>query len=425
MISKNKNPWTPEDEKEHFPSVMEWWCAIAFFKSFEDQKQWSLKGSFTEWCKKPKKTGCNHSITLFNLDDDSHVSYYSRNDSAKLKTSNNGLKVMYNDSFLKGSFPNYEMRFRDPKNDITIDLKYSSESLPHWIAQEVTNGYLPMGLGFYRYGFIPKNRVTGTMKTKNETYRIEGQGYYEHVWGDFSYTNPLANIFGLKKTVSTYSKLIKWWIHNHKPYIPKSIMFTTENNPLGYDWVWALLDNGWCLFYGNILFWMMKGPIAGSLILTKDGKQYTEFCNVTFKYNKTEQAKKYDFFYPTELEATAIKGKEKIHLCFKTSSQSREFVSKISDKKYWLAFAICEAPGTVEGYYYDGENKIKLTGICKIEPQRQISVIGHNSLKLDFLLPPKGVGVDIDFDSHFLKKKINTKIHFAPRPHLGFKVKKN
>jgi hypothetical protein len=200
--------------------------------------------------------------------------------------------------------------------------------------------------------------------------------------------------------------------------IPRSIKFSTENNPFGYDWVWALLDNGWMIFYGNMMFWIAEGPIAGTLIFSKDGKTYTEFCNVHFKYNKMQYSEKYDFYYPTELEATAIKGKEKLHLRFRMTNESREYVSRFYSGKYWLGFVICEEPGIVDGYYFDGEKEIKLSGICKIEPQRQASIIGHNSLKIDFVKPPEGVGISFDLNSHYFKKKIFTKIQLAPNPKI-------
>ena len=416
------NPWTPEDEREHFPSVIEWWGAEAFFKSVEDNKRWSLKASFTEWLTKSKKPGSNFIVTLFDLENNKHFSHYSRNDSAKLESAKDSFNVKYGDSTMKGLYPNYEMHFRDPENNIDFDIRYHAEFLPHWIAQDITNGWLPMSLGFYRYGFIPKCNLFGTMKMEDNIFNIEGEGYFEHVWGNFSYTNPLLYATKLKKTISTYSKLIGWWIHNHKIRIPKSIMFCTENNPRGYDWIWALLDNGWSIFYGNILLWIMKGPAAGSLILSKDGKTYTEFCNINFQYKETKYVKEYDFYYPSEMTITAQNGKEKLSLCFKMTVESREFLMKLTGKKN--ALFICEAPGIVEGCYFDGEKNIKLSGICKMEPQRQASKLGHNSLKLDFLLPPKGFGIDADLNSHYIKKKITTRLHFAPHPSIKFNIKK-
>ena len=35
MIEKkeSENPWNPEDEREHYPSVLEWWAVESFFRS--------------------------------------------------------------------------------------------------------------------------------------------------------------------------------------------------------------------------------------------------------------------------------------------------------------------------------------------------------------------------------------------------------
>jgi len=358
-IKDKFNPWTADDEKEHFPSVMEWWAAEAFFKSIEDGKRWSLKVAFTEWFENPKIIGSITNMTTFDQDENKHFVYYSRNDKVKLNSKKDRFDVSFEDSFMRGSFPNYEMQFRDPNNDILVNFKYHAESYPHWIAQDITNGWLPMGLGLYRYGFIPRNKLTGTMKIRDKIFTIEGVGYFEHVWGDFLYDNPLLNASGLKKTIKTYSKLIGWWIHNNKLKIPSSITFSTENNPFGYDWVWALFDNGWSIFYGNIMFWIMDGPAAGSLIFTKDGKKYTEFGNIQFHYIKTQYAKEYDFYYPTELEIKAKKGEEILSLTFTMTTQPREYVNIFPyAKQFWIGLSICEGPGVVKGYYYDGKEKL-------------------------------------------------------------------
>jgi len=424
MYKKATNPWKPNDEKEHSSSVIEWWCAEGFLKNIKNKRSWTFKGSFTEWHSGNNKVGMNTNLTLFDLDDKSHTCHYLRDDTRKLDIIEKPFKIKFKDTFIEGKYPLYKMMFKDPKNKIEIYLKYNSNSLPHWVTQDISNGYLPMGLGFYRYGFIPRNDLTGKLKIKDEVFDIRGEGYFEHVWGDFSYTNPLTNISGLKKSISTYSKLIGWWIKNHNPKIPNSLMFSIENNPLGYDWIWAILDNGWSIFYGNILFFVMKGPITGSLILTKDGKSYTEFCNVSFEYTKKEYSKEYDIYYPTEIKTVAKKGKEKLVLNFKNNNKISKLISPIKNKSFWKAFIIYEEPGEVSGFYKNGEKKIPLNGKCKIEPQRQISKIGHNSIKLDFIKPPKGVGIDIDFNSHYLKKRIKTNIKFTPLPHFKFNCKK-
>ena len=66
------NPWTPEDEKEHLPSVIEWWGAEAFFESVEDSKKWSLKISLSEWYTEASSYGSNSIMTLFDLTKNKH-----------------------------------------------------------------------------------------------------------------------------------------------------------------------------------------------------------------------------------------------------------------------------------------------------------------------------------------------------------------
>lgn len=417
-----KNPWTPQDEQEHYPCTMEWWCAEAFFTSLTDKKEWSMKAVFTEWLEKAKTIGSIQNITVFDHAANTHYILYERNDTKRLEVKKNIFDVHYKDSFMKGSYPSYVMHFHDPNHDIILDLSYTAVSLPHWVAQDITGGWLPMGLGAYRYGFIPRNTLSGTLTIHGKTQEIKGQGYFEHVWGDFFYDNPVTNTTSLFHMMGTYAKLIGWWMKNHQPRIPESLMFSTENNPFGYDWVWALLDNGWSLFLGNIMFWLMEGPIAGSLILTKDGKTYTEFSNVSFKYNNLRYGKEHDFYYPSELEITAIKGTEQLHLTFTMTVEPREYLARFSGGTYWTGLVICEAPGVVNGEYTNGKDIMTLTGICKIEPQRQLSVLGHNSLRIDITKPPQGIGIDFDLVSHYLRKKLTINMHLLPRPQFQFKV---
>ena len=424
MTGNTKNPWTLEDEQEHFPCALEWWCSISFLKTKKENKQFTFKGALVEWCEESETIGSLINMALHDLETDKHFVHYSRNDDEKLRVKKQDFEVWFEDSYMRGRFPSYWFFYHDSTNDIVVELRYEAQAMPHWVAQKITGGWLPMGLGFYRYGFIPYSRVTGSVIIKGKRFDVEGTGYYEHIWGDFEYSSPFTNPSGLRKSFSVYSKLIGWWLCNHRLKIPDSLMFSTENNMFGYDWAWSVFDNGWSIFYGNILFWIMEGPITGSLIFTKDGSHYKEFCDVTFKYHKTEQSKNFDFYYPSVLELNAVDGDERLHLFFKKIGSTREYVSKFLKSDYWLGFVICEIPGEVTGFYTDGVEKIPLHGFCKIEPQRQASVLGHNSLRFDFIKPPKGVGVSFELDSHFLKKNVRSKIQFSPRPCFNFQIKR-
>ena len=423
-LKNEKIPWTPKDEQEHFPCILEWWAGISFFKTVEDNKKWNFKAVFTQWFENKKDIGSKLYFNLYDLDKNEHFTYEKRKDNIKLESAKGKLDLKFDECYVKGTYPNYEFLIIDKKNDIKINISYESQAHPHWIAQDVTDGWLPMGFGFYRYSFVPNNKTKGTLEIKGKKYKIEGTGYFEHVWGDFWYDNPFGNIFGFRKTLPVYGKLFKWWKNNNKITIPNSIKFGTENNPFGYDWAWAVFDNGWSVFYGNILFFIMEGPVAGILIFTKDGKTYKEFSNISFKYNNTFNAKNYDFVYPNEFELVARYKNEELNLKFKMISEPIEYTSKFPSSKIFHGFVICEGPGIVEGYYSDGKSRVKLSGISRIEPQRQASVIGHNSIDIHFIKPPKGVGFSILLESNLLKKKAFIRLKFAPKLKINFHTEK-
>ena len=419
--NEKENPWKPEDEMEHPNTKLEWWAVESFFETNEDKKKWSVKAVFTKWYKDKEDNGSLFNITIF--DENNKKCYACRllTKSQKLKIIKDKFDVSYKNCNIKGSYPNYNMVLINEKDDIKLELSFHSESLPRWIAQDITDGWLPAGLGSYRYGFIPKNKVSGVITFKGRKYHLNGTGYFEHIWGDFLYDTPLANIAGLKKTIPIYAKFSLKWLEEHQLKIPNSITVSSENNPSGYDWAWAVLDNGWTIFYGNILFWLMNGPAFGTLILSKDGKNYQEFTNITFNYNKTKRSKNYDFYYPTDFDINAYKGNQHIFLKFKMTCPANEYVSEFEKKGFWKGLVICEAPGLVEGSFNDECKKINLKGYAKIEPQRQVSVLGHNVLKIDIIKPPKGVGISLNLNSNFLNKKIFLIIQLVPK--LLFKIK--
>ena len=224
-----------------------------FFTTNENKKKWSFKADLYQAIGRDKSVWTVHSISIFDLKNSKTYKYDSSNDSSKLKTSNNGFFIKYQESFMKGSYPNYKMKFTDPLNNINLDLKYTAISNPYWVAKQITDGWLPWGLGYFRYGFIPNNKIKGTFTVDNKTFKISGNGYFEHIWGDFSFYHLTSSKKSLKITFSTYTKLLGNWIHNQDIKIPKSIMLSTDNRPPGYDWIWSLMDNGWSIFFGNMV----------------------------------------------------------------------------------------------------------------------------------------------------------------------------
>jgi hypothetical protein len=420
-ISNQKNFWTPIDERNHRPSIIEWWCMEGFFRTKEDNKRWSLKTTFTEWLEqRPNRIGSFYINSLFDLDTDQSYHSHWRDDTKQLSAATDYFEVKINQCMLRGTYPEYEAVLYNDKKKVEMQLHFRATTQPRFVAQEVTGGFLPMGLGTYRYGFIPNGVLTGKMIFDKHVLEIDGLGYHEHVWGDFSYINPFK--FSVGQTLSTYAKLVTWRLQNAEPRLPTSISLTSENNPFGYDWVWGVLDNGWSFFYGNALFWLMKGPAFGTLILTKDGKTYHEFSKIHFHYDTIKYSAYFDLYYPTQVTITAESTTESLRLTFQMTNSPLEYINRFQGDKFYRGFVIIEGPGMVTGHHDDGNTRIPLRGICKIEPQRQISVIGHNQLDLSFIRPPHGVGIDLSFASHFLKKHLKGKILFNPWLRCSFSL---
>ena len=412
MKEKNKNTFFEDYENFHPKEPLEWLYALGFLESVNGDKKWCFRETF----KAIRHFGKILYSTGVIDQKEKHEYFFGRwLNYKKDNTLKNGFHILDCDSYIYGNYPEYTIRFVDPENKIKGDLKYKANATPFWIAQDITGGWLPAGLGVFRYGFIPKNDIFGKLKIKDKKYDVRGKGYLEHVYGNLNYRKPVSRFSEFNRIISIYAKLITWWMGKQNVSFPRSIGFTTENTPLGYDWAWAIFDNEWSIFYGNLLFWMMDGPATGVLYLTKDDKTDIKFYNISYRYIQTKFVKDFDCLYPTEFEINAKDGKKKMYLHFKMTSKPLEAHNIFRKPIYWTGFILCEAPGYVEGYYKEGDKKIKLSGIAKLEPQRQISKFGHNSMKFNFLLPPKGVGVKFDFDFHYFKKKLSGNIQLMPR----------
>lgn len=419
---KRKNPWTPEDEGDHYPSMKEWWCIETLFKTLEDNRKWNLKASIAYELETPS---CFFIYHLFDITTKKLVARKAINDDIKkFSHTKNKVDLKYEKNSIKGLYPNYKIHIEDDEKNFTSDMSYKAKIFPHWSAQDSTNGYLPIGLDYYRYGWLLNCDLSGTIKIKEESHRIEGKGYLEHAWGNWSYKNPFQKLSGLRKTVSTYANLIERWLSHNNPKIPDRIAFTTENNPFGYDWFWGIFDNNWSVFYGNSLFWLSKGPALGVLTLFTEGNNYLDFSDVQFRYNKVLYVKEYDIYYPSDLTITAKIDDKKFKLRVWPVCEGYEYIDEFKGDGFYRAFIMSEMPGRIEGIYTDDERTVKLEGDCKIVQQRQPSILGHNSLTIDFLKPPRGIGITFDLESHYLKKKMFTKLQLAPRPKFSFNFRK-
>ncbi|MBN1861726.1 MAG: hypothetical protein JW840_09730 [Candidatus Thermoplasmatota archaeon] len=416
-----QNPWTPEEEGDHDPVMREWWTCEVMFQTLKDKRRWNLVTSFAYEKETPS---CFIQYVLFDVTSKKCVVHKELNDTiTNFSHVKNRVDLHYKNLYLEGLYPKYHLHVEDPNYEFMADVKYIARSVPHWIAQKATGGNLPIGLNFYRYGFLPYCEISGTMKLRSESYDIEGKAYLEHAWGNWSYQNPLQTISELPRTIKTYGHLTKWWLSHHRMKIPKRIRFSSENNISGYDWVWGICDNDWSFFYGNSLFWLSEGPAFGALYITPDGKQYWEFCDVCFKYNKVFYVKEYDIYYPSDLELTGRLDDKTIHLRFWSTTDGHEYIDPYKKRKFYTAYVLGIMPGRIQGTFTEKEKTISLQGDCKMMPMRQSPILGHNAISFEILKPPKGVGLAVELDFHVLRKKLFTSVQLAPRPKFFYRLK--
>jgi hypothetical protein len=419
--NKQKNPWTPQDEGDHYPVMKEWWCIETLFKTLEDNRKWNIKAAIAYELETPS---CWFTYYLFDITSNKCLAHTAINDDInKLSHKKTTVDLKYEKSSIVGLYPNYHIHLEDDTQEFTADMKYKAKILPHWTAQDSTNGYLPFGFDYFRYGWLINSDLSGVLKINDELHKIKGKGYLEKAWGNWSYTNPFQKLSGFKKTVSTYGHLFNWWFLNRKIKIPNRIAFTTENNPFGYDWFWGVFDNDWSVAYGNSLFWLSDGPAFGVLTLFTEGNNYIDFSDINFHYNKVKYIKEYDLVYPCDLTINARSNDKKIKLHVWSVCDGYEYIEKFKGDNFYRAFILPELPARMKCIFEDNEKKLELEGDAKIAPQRQPSKLGHNSLEIEFIKPPKGVGISFELDAHYIKKKIFTQIKLAPRPRIKMNLK--
>ena len=128
-------------------------------------------------------------------------------------------------------------------------------------------------------------------------------------------------------------------------------------------------------------------------------------------------------YYPVDITINAEKDDKKLMVRAWPICDPFEYMDEFIGDGFYRAFIMPEMPGRMKGIYKDNNKTVELEGDCKIVQQRQPSKLGHNSLIIDFIKPPKGVGININLESHYLKKDIFTKIQLAPTPKFSFNYK--
>jgi len=408
--------WIPADEGDHFPCSREWWNVDAFIRTAEGD-QWSLTSSFEYEQETP---ACNLFLTLFNFETGARYRLGSYGDPfGTLSHSKGHVDLHYGKSWMQGSYPRYDVYFE--RKNVTVALRFEAVTPPRYVADSVSGAILPMGLGYYIYGFIPRCIVSGTLTLNNQTTEVIGTGYYEHVWGNWTYGNILQDTSNLPTVFSSYYQLARWWLSHRSPSLPLSIGFSSDNNMFGYDWIWASFDNGWSMFYGNIPFWVYAGPAFGVLYLVSDTGEYHVFSDISYEYGELTYVPERDLYYPTAITINARNGDKHLSMLCHMAYDVHTYLDTNLSSPYWQAIYLWESPGPITGQFTTGTQTVFLSGICEIEPERQVSVFGHNRFTLTIDHPSQDIGFTLEVVSHFLDAGIGVNLQVLPRPSIRFR----
>ena len=373
--------------------MREWWNIDAFFNC---GKNFSITTSFEYEKETP---AANLFLTIFDLDDDMHYDLGAYEQSID-KLVVNGNVISYEDSWIKIEPPFYEAYFN--RKGIEVYIKLHSLSPIQKIAGGVASN-IPFGFGYYNYTFTSKCMAGGWIKINGSRQNFTGIGYYEHVYGNWSYNKPFRYFSG--KVIKDYFALYKWWRENMS-FDFKNITIWT-NNPFGYDWSWGFFDNGYTLFFGNIPFWIKNIPMGIAYIY--DGKRYHEFKLTDYDYINGEYHN--GSFFPTKFRMYGRNRNESLVLNFEMMHSPHIYQDKLSSH-YWKNLLLYECPGIIYGWM-NGSKSIFLNGRGEIEIERQNSIFDYALLSLSFKFPYP-FGIEIYFLSYLIKIAIQLELYLAP-----------
>ena len=372
--------------------VREWWDIDAFFYA---SGNYSVTSSFEYEKETP---AANLFFTIFDRDSNKFYDLGSYNDSINdIVVEKNFIR--YGKCWLKINYPVFEAYFE--KDDKKLFIRLASISPLTRVASGIAKN-IPFGLGYYNYTFTSKCRAEGWIYINGKKSNFTGIGYYEHVYGNWSYNKPLRCFYhGMAKD---YISLFKWWKQNMS--LNFSNLTIWSNNPFGYDWSWGFFDNGYTIFFGNIPFWIKNIPMG--IVYIYDGKKYNEFKLMEYEYLNGIYSN--GSFFPTKFKIRA-RGNGSLTLAFEMRQNPHIYYDKLHSL-YWKNLLLFESPGIIQGWW-NGSRKIKLSGRGEIEIERQNSIMDYNEINVALKFPYP-IGFDFYFISYLLHISLKLRMYLLP-----------
>jgi predicted secreted hydrolase len=268
LIDSGRHILIPEDEGFHKGSRREWWYFNVFFNHPDSDLQgYSLVVTFNQMkfndirFLKPD----NLFILLF---DDASTSYdfsILNQRRGTLKATSPGVDVTFQNSWVKGLFPVYQVHAVNNEKGFIVDLEFVADFIPVWVEGRSAN--LPLASlvtgGDY---YIPRCKVTGTITWDGTQYNVGGIGYHDHVW----------------------QSVVPRWVSK------------------GWDWANLHFDNGWEMYVSKFYLRTPTHLSFDSIIISPNNRNITEFNHFDVTYTETATPKGLPFLhYPKKIHVEA------------------------------------------------------------------------------------------------------------------------
>ena len=345
----------PNDEGSHqskssFILTQEWWYFNVYFnKPDSELRNWSLMVSFNEMG--------NYDVFFLTLYDDTNKSYGGSKVlfSNAIQSSGPGVNVQYNNSYAVGSYPIWHIYAKDGKlneNNITVNITYTANSLPLWLAFNTGHNLRLSPGGHY---CIKNCEVTGQITINEISYTVHGVGYHEHSWFKFLSKQP--------KEMDKIDMNIE----------QTSLQETIDS----WDWFCCALDNGWDMFSGKFLQQSIFAKVMpGNLWVTPDGENITECTFFSYKFLETVESSVPSIKIPTKIRIRGIflntlitnplKGLVRLDVIIRTKN-IHEFL--------WgdpPVYGMWEGPCSINGTIKWKDNTVELNGWAIMELTRKV-----------------------------------------------------
>lgn len=213
---------TPDIEGRYYQGKMQWICIHADFKEQVSGREWQLY-----WWPAIAPTDEGLVMALYQGDRVINLSRF-HDPFGTLYFGQTGAEIVYPErTTLSGTYPSYELTLDAPDNmgqTFGLDIHLEAESKGFQAVKDLT------GIDWY---YIPRLRVTGTLRTHRGTVEVEGTGYLEKRRGRFWAPSTRNGLWESLPTASGMSipLFYKVWRNDDSPTL-QTLCYTADGQTM-------------------------------------------------------------------------------------------------------------------------------------------------------------------------------------------------